>query len=131
MDGDDQVLNTESLDRPTFATYVVFRRRLADVVTRICQSFTRLEQVDQYPPVQRLQKDLQELISSLPPHYRMQNPDTSLDGGECFPRFISNQYSSSAELHYLSAHRFYLQTELLHWVIILNASYLIRYTKSI
>lgn len=70
------------LEEPTFATFLILRKRLADIVAKVVNQFQRLHTAMRYTDVQAINADLQKLRDELPPHFVMLTPDKSLDEGE-------------------------------------------------
>lgn len=67
------------LDEPTFATFLILRKRLADIVATLVNQFQKLNTAMRYSDVQAIDAQLQALRDDLPPHFRMLTPDKSLD----------------------------------------------------
>ena len=85
------------VDEPTFATYVILRRRLGEIVAKVScssipsqisaafqvtQHFQRLHGQTPYRDVEELDAEFKSLVEDLPSCYRMVNPDKSYDKGE-------------------------------------------------
>jgi hypothetical protein len=64
------------LSQPTSATFLILRKNLAKIVGRVVHHF-------QNSDVEKLQQDLDRFVEELPPHFRMYDPDKSLDSSEC------------------------------------------------
>lgn len=67
------------LYEPTFATYLIFRRKLGEIVSRITKHFQRLDGVGAYKDVQVLDGEIKALRNELPVFFAMEKPDTSWD----------------------------------------------------
>ncbi|WVQ83484.1 hypothetical protein IAT38_005625 [Cryptococcus sp. DSM 104549] len=99
---------------PTPALFLILRKRLAVVIGKIVHHFQKLNEPAQYSDVEKLQQELDLLVDQLPPHFRMHNPDKSLD-----------------KVHFwLPVHRFMLLTEVLVTTIILHRPWLLRKLSS-
>lgn len=70
------------LDEPTTATYIILRKSLSAIVGRIAHHFQKLDEPAQYSDVEQLQWELSDFMLTLPRHYRVHEPDKSLDTGE-------------------------------------------------
>lgn len=81
---------SKPLDEPTFATYLILRKQLADIVIEIVTAFQNLHTPIAYAEVQAINDRLQQLRRDLPPHFRMANPDKSRDDGGCFLLLFSD-----------------------------------------
>lgn len=92
------------LTEPTFATYLLLRQGLAKILGKMVLHFQRLDVSAQYRDVELIDGELRDFVRNLPPHFSMRNPDKSLDSA----------------LWYLPVHRYYIQTEILHFSIILH-----------
>ncbi|WWD21666.1 hypothetical protein CI109_106152 [Kwoniella shandongensis] len=99
---------------PTFATYLILRHGLGCIVAKITQHFQKLQGQTQYRDVENLDAELKQFVADLPPAFSMENPDKSQD----------------SKLWYLPIHRYYIQTEILHFVIILHRPWLLRKLRS-
>lgn len=95
---------TEVPSRPltdaTFATYLIFRQRLAEIVARMVQT-TQGSKADDYEAVKALDADLTALHDSLPEFFKFTAPDTSYDKGEPTVRLLvllTLQCSASSRL---------------------------------
>lgn len=122
-------LKSKPLSEPTFATYLILRKRLADIVARIVRSFQRLHGRTQYQDVKHIDAELKKLRDELPPAFKMLNPDKSFDGGEhesLQPGICVVIDASFTDLWYLPTHRYYIQTEILHYTIILHRPWFLR-----
>lgn len=84
--------------------------------------FQRLDAPAQYRDVEDLDAELREFVKNLPPHFSMTNPDKSLDSGTCPGVIYPRHADARAALWYLPVHRYYIQTEILHFTIILHVS---------
>ncbi|KAK4684431.1 hypothetical protein P7C73_g5751, partial [Tremellales sp. Uapishka_1] len=102
------------MDHPTFATYLILRKGLADIVFKIVHHFQRLQGQTQYKDVEILDAELKTFVKNLPPQFQMLTPDTSYDQAQW----------------YLPVHRYYIQTEILHFTIILHRPWLLRKLRS-
>ena len=70
------------MSEPTLATYLILRKRLANIVGHIVHHFQKLHEPAQYADVEGLHAELQQFIADLPPHFRMHDADRSLDDSE-------------------------------------------------
>lgn len=79
----------KDIEEPTFATYLILRRRLGEIVAQITQSFQRLDESaasSLYRTVEARHADVRAFISSLPRAFDIENPDKRWDKGESFYR---------------------------------------------
>ncbi|KAK8847577.1 hypothetical protein IAR55_005436 [Kwoniella newhampshirensis] len=104
----------QPISEPTFATYLILRHGLGCIVAKITQHFQRLQGQTQYRDVENLDAELKQFVSDLPPAFSLHNPDKSTDD----------------KFWYLPVHRYYIQTEILHFVIILHRPWLLRKLRS-
>ena len=102
------------LTETTFATYLILRRHLGEIVARTCRLFSRVSKPIQYEEIKDIEALFRKFIANLPPDFRMIEPDKSHD----------------KDLWYLPIHRYYIQTEILHFRIILHRPYLLRKLRS-
>lgn len=79
--GADKPPPEKPLDEPTFATFLILRKRLADIVAVLVHQFQKLHTPMRYSDVQAIDLQLQKLRDDLPPHFRMIEPDKSMDKG--------------------------------------------------
>lgn len=86
---DQDIPQARPLSEPTTATFLILRTQLAKIVGRIVHHFQKLDEPAQYSDVEKLQRELEAFVEHLPPHFRMHNPDKSLDQCMC-TRSISN-----------------------------------------
>jgi hypothetical protein len=114
------------LDKPTFATFLILRNRLAGIVSQIATQFQKLCTPIQYSDVQAIDAQLRKLRDDLPRHFQMLTPDKSLDKGG--PHI--SDLADMAELTFLPVHRYYIQTEILHFTIILHRPWFLRQLRS-
>ncbi|OWZ26228.1 hypothetical protein C361_07060 [Cryptococcus neoformans Tu259-1] len=99
---------------PTPALFLILRKKLAVVIGKIVHHFQKLNEPAQYSDVEKLQQELDLFVEQLPPHFRMHDPDKSLDS-----------------VHFwLPVHRFMLLTEVLVTTIILHRPWLLRKLSS-
>ncbi|WWC59894.1 uncharacterized protein I303_102456 [Kwoniella dejecticola CBS 10117] len=99
---------------PTPALFLILRKRLAGIIGKIVHHFQKLNEPAQYSDVERLQQDLDAFVDQLPPHFRMHDPDKTLD-----------------QVHFwLPVHRLMLLTEVLVTTIILHRPWLLRKLSS-
>ena len=56
--------------------------QLAKIVGRIVHHFQKLDEPAQYSDVEKLQRELDVFVESLPPHFRMYQADKSRDTSE-------------------------------------------------
>ncbi|KIR54550.1 nuclear protein [Cryptococcus gattii Ru294] len=104
---EDKLAKPKPMTEPTFGTYLLLRRRLGDIVAKITHHFQRLTGQTQYRDVEALDAELKQFVADLPPTFTMLNHDKSYD----------------SKLWFLPIHRYYIQTEILHFTIILHVSY--------
>ncbi|WVR04770.1 hypothetical protein IAU60_001782 [Kwoniella sp. DSM 27419] len=102
------------LSEPTFATYLILRRALGLIVAKMTNQFQRLQGQMSYREVEAVDEELRQFVRELPPAFRMLSPDKSWDG----------------QMWYLPIHRYYIQTEVLHFTIILHRPWLLRKLRS-
>jgi hypothetical protein len=72
-------------EEPTFATYLILRRRLGEIVAQITHSFQRLDETNSaslYRLVEARHADMRAFIASLPRAFDMERPDKSWDNSE-------------------------------------------------
>lgn len=67
---------------PTPALFLILRKKLAVVIGKIVHHFQKLNEPAQYSDVEKLQQELDLFVEQLPPHFRMHDPDKSLDSGK-------------------------------------------------
>jgi hypothetical protein len=90
---------------------------------QITQHFQRLEGETQYRDVEAIDSSLKTFVDNLPPTFTMLDPDRSYDESELHAMSgIGVLLIHYAELWYLPIHRYYIQTEILHFTIILHVS---------
>jgi hypothetical protein len=111
-----QKLVPKPLSEPTSSTFIILRRRFAKIVGDITYLFNKLHEHAKIEEVEQLDKDLRNFIQDLPPHFRMENADKSLD--------------YHPDHSYIPIHRFYLLTEILFIIITLHRPWLLRKLKS-
>lgn len=111
---ENKLAKPRPITEPTFGTYLLLRRRLGDIVAKITHHFQRLTGQTQYRDVEALDAELKQFVADLPPTFTMLNHDKSYD----------------SKLWYLPIHRYYIQTEILHFTIILHRPWLLRRLKS-
>ncbi|WWC59664.1 uncharacterized protein I303_102226 [Kwoniella dejecticola CBS 10117] len=105
----------QPMTEPTFATYLILRGGLGRIVAKVTQHFQRLSgQNSSYKDVEALDAEFKQFVDSLPPTYKMLTPDKSYD----------------KKLWFLPIHRYYIQTEILHFTIILHRPWLLRKLRS-
>lgn len=79
-----------------------------------------------YKEIERIGGEMNRFVNELPRCYRMEDPDKSMDKGEygpiAHPSWRSASQADQTELWYLPTHRYYIQTEILHFTIILHVS---------
>ncbi|KLT39784.1 hypothetical protein CC85DRAFT_250611 [Cutaneotrichosporon oleaginosum] len=112
--GVDVAPPSNPLDEPTFATFLILRNRLASIVSQIVNQFQKLHDSVHYSDIQAIDAQLRKLREDLPRHFQMLTPDKSLDKDRTF----------------LPVHRFYIQTEILHFTIILHRPWFLRQVRS-
>ena len=116
---------------------------------QITQHFQRLDGQTQYRDVEALDNQMKAFVADLPPSFKMFDSDRSYDNSEscklgsglCSVKFdrmsVIEPYGGyggdrvlfdetltvgMAELWFLPVHRYYIQTEILHFTIILHVS---------
>jgi hypothetical protein len=109
-----QPIISKPLSEPTSSTFVILRKRFAKIVGKITHHFQKLHEPARFEDVEFLDKELRNFINDLPPHYRMEDADKSLD----------------AVQPYIPIHRYYLSTEILFIVITLHRPWLLRRLRS-
>lgn len=109
-----QPIISKPLSEPTSSTFVILRKRFAKIVGKITHHFQKLHEPARFEDVEFLDKELRNFISELPPHYRMEDADKSLDAAQ----------------PYIPIHRYYLSTEILFIVITLHRPWLLRRLRS-
>ncbi len=77
---------SKPLSEPTISTFLILRRSFATIMGRIVHHFQKLDEPAQYSDVERLQSEIETYVQSLPPHFRMHDPDKSLDQSESLLR---------------------------------------------
>jgi hypothetical protein len=82
-----------------------------------------------YDDVLAFDAQLNQLRKDLPPQFRMNNPDKSQDKGEWAPPGVM-VLMCYTDVWYLPIHRYYIQTEILHFTIILHRPWFLRELKS-
>ncbi|WVN89314.1 uncharacterized protein L203_104536 [Cryptococcus depauperatus CBS 7841] len=102
------------MSEPTFGTYLILRRGLGEIVAKITHHFQRLEGPTEYRDVEAIDAEMKQFVANLPPAFSMLNHDRSDDD----------------KLWFLPIHRYYIQTEILHFTIILHRPWLLRRLKS-
>ena len=70
------------LSEPTTATFLILRKSSSRIIGRIVHHFQKLDEPAQYSDVEALQAELDHFTENLPPHFRMYEPDKSLDQSE-------------------------------------------------
>ncbi|WVQ69466.1 uncharacterized protein L199_007684 [Kwoniella botswanensis] len=111
---DDKKALPKPFSEPTFATYLILRRGLGCIVAKVTQHFQRLSGQGSYRDVEALDAELKQFVENLPPTYKMLTPDKSYDD----------------KMWFLPIHRYYIQTEILHFTIILHRPWLLRKLRS-
>ncbi|KAJ9094690.1 hypothetical protein QFC21_005847 [Naganishia friedmannii] len=109
-----QSIVSKPLSEPTSSTFVILRKRFAKIVGKITHHFQKLHEPARFEDVEFLDKELRNFINDLPPHYRMEDADKSLDAAQ----------------PYIPIHRYYLSTEILFIVITLHRPWLLRRLRS-
>jgi len=107
-------------DEPTFATYLILRRSLGEIVAKLTDHFQMLGEVVQYRDVEELDAEFKAFMRELPRAFRMTEPDKTWDASEWQPLLRCS--ALTPELWFLPVHRYYIQTEILHFIIILHVS---------
>ena len=105
---------SKPMHESTYATYLILRRQLAEIVGEIARLFSRISKPIHYDEIKEIDGLFNQFVSSLPPDFRLHNPDKSHDGAS----------------YYLPVHRYYIQTEVLHFRIILHRPYFLRKLRS-
>ncbi|WVR04131.1 hypothetical protein IAU60_001130 [Kwoniella sp. DSM 27419] len=99
---------------PTPALFLILRKKLAGIIGKIVHHFQKLNEPAQYSDVEVLQQELDNFVERLPPHFKMHDPDKTLDS-----------------IHFwLPVHRLMLLTEVLVTTIILHRPWLLRKLSS-
>ncbi|WVF67048.1 hypothetical protein IAT40_001791 [Kwoniella sp. CBS 6097] len=99
---------------PTPALFLILRKKLAGIMGKIVHHFQKLNEPAQYSDVENLQHEIEAFVDQLPPHFRMHDPDKTLDS-----------------IHFwLPIHRLMLLTEVLVTTIILHRPWLLRKLSS-
>ncbi|WVQ94574.1 hypothetical protein IAU59_001654 [Kwoniella sp. CBS 9459] len=99
---------------PTPALFLILRKKLAGIMGKIVHHFQKLNEPAQYSDVENLQHEIEAFVDQLPPHFRMHDPDKTLDS-----------------IHFwLPVHRLMLLTEVLVTTIILHRPWLLRKLSS-
>nr|XP_019008291.1 uncharacterized protein I206_06846 [Kwoniella pini CBS 10737]OCF47072.1 hypothetical protein I206_06846 [Kwoniella pini CBS 10737] len=112
---DNKKATPQPMSEPTFATYLILRGGLGKLVAKVTQHFQRLSgQSSSYKDVEALDAEFKQFVEDLPPTYKMLTPDKSYD----------------KKLWFLPIHRYYIQTEILHFTIILHRPWLLRKLRS-
>ncbi|KAL1413444.1 hypothetical protein Q8F55_001211 [Vanrija albida] len=112
--GAGSLVEGKPMSETTDATYLILRKRLAVIVTQIVRNFQRVDRDPTYDEVLALDAQLTQLRNDLPPQFRMNDTDKSKD----------------KDIWYLPIHRYYIQTEILHFTIILHRPWFLRDLKS-
>ncbi|ODN79510.1 hypothetical protein L202_03476 [Cryptococcus amylolentus CBS 6039] len=111
---ENKAIKPKPWSEPTYSTYLILRRGLGQIVAKITKQFQHLQGQTGYKDVEAIDAELKELVASMPPSFAMHNPDKSWDD----------------KLWFLSIHRYYIQTEILHFTIILHRPWLLRRLRS-
>jgi hypothetical protein len=98
------------LDQPTFATYLILRRALGEIVARITQHFQRLDGGGGYKDVEVLDGQIRALRESLPPAFSIDSPNEEWDDSESWTPAPTWTALMAQECWYLPVHRYYIQT---------------------
>ncbi|CAG7848690.1 SubName: Full=Uncharacterized protein {ECO:0000313/EMBL:CCA69088.1} [Serendipita indica DSM 11827] len=117
MNADDTITGPPRpvpLTQPTPWTFLVLRHSLATIIGHIVHHFQRVRSHSHYNDVVALDEELLRFMKNLPPHYAVDDPDTSLD--ESHP--------------YIPVHRFIIVTEVFFVRISLHRPYLLRRLSS-
>jgi hypothetical protein len=109
-----QPIVSKPLSEPTSATFIILRKRFAKIVGKITHHFQKLHEPARFEDVEFLDKELRNFINDLPPHYRLEDADKSLDASQ----------------PYIPIHRYYLSTEILFIIITLHRPWLLRRLRS-
>ena len=72
------------MDQPSYATYLIVRRHLGEIVARVTKHFQRLDGGGEYRDVEDLDKEFKDLRDGLPGFFKMENTDKSWDESEYF-----------------------------------------------
>lgn len=116
------------MDEPTTATFIVLRSQLAHIVGRITSQFQRLRGSMHYDEVLSIDRELQDFTDSLPPQFRIMETDTSKDKGELR---TSSRGTDHSDLPHLTVQRLFIQSEILHYGIVLHRPWALRdFSKS-
>ncbi|EIW69211.1 hypothetical protein TREMEDRAFT_31258 [Tremella mesenterica DSM 1558] len=114
LDPSQSFPESKPLSQPTTATFLILRKGLAKIIGRIVHHFQKLNEPAQYADVEGLQHELDGFVQALPEHFRMHDPDRSLD----------------KDNWWLPVHRFLLLTEVLVTTIVLHRPWLLRKLSS-
>lgn len=112
------------MDEPTTATFIVLRSQLAHIVGRITSQFQKLRGSMHYNEVLSIDQELQDFTASLPPQFRIMETDTSKDKGES--QELLCRMLTHSELPHLPAQRLFIQSEILHYGIVLHRPWALR-----
>lgn len=72
----------KDLEQPTFATYLILRRKLGEIVAKITQHFQNLRDPRGYKDIEVLGNEMRRFVSSLPRAFDISRPDKSFDKRE-------------------------------------------------
>ncbi|RSH92528.1 hypothetical protein EHS25_008944 [Saitozyma podzolica] len=74
-----QPIVSKPLTQPTTATFHILRRRFAQILGKIGHHFQKKHELATYHEVETLDDEILDFVNDLPPHFRLEDPDTSLD----------------------------------------------------
>lgn len=101
-----QPIVSQPLTQPTTATFHILRRRFAQILGKIGHHFQKKHELATYHEVETLDDEILDFVNDLPPHFRLEDPDTSLD-----------------HVHlYIALHRYAIGTEIALTRILLHVS---------
>lgn len=69
-------------DEPTFATYLILRRSLGQIVAKVTDHFQMLRETVQYRDVEEIDAEFKVFMRDLPRAFRMNDPDKTWDASE-------------------------------------------------
>lgn len=69
-------------DEPTFATYLILRRSLGEIVAKVTDHFQMLGESVQYRDVEEIDAEFKAFMGDLPRAFRMDEPDKTWDASE-------------------------------------------------
>ena len=91
------------LSQPTTATFLILRRNLSTIVGKVVHHFQKLDEAASYRDVESLQVELDHFTDALPPHFRMYEPEKSLDDSRSYMDALTQLFSGSPCTAFLSS----------------------------